>query len=356
MKIHVLSGFLGSGKTTAIEQACRQLVSKNIGAGVITNDQGIKLVDAQYFKSRNITTRQVGNGCFCCNYDELEAQIQSLADVDGPELIFAESVGSCTDIVATVIRPLLKYHAGVEVRFSTFADVRLLHLLLSGKPTSFDEQVRYIYYKQLEEAGLIVVSKVDLIDHSSLEEVKQMVRERYAGKPVLYQNSLDTAGITRWLQVADQYPAGYGLPSSEIDYDIYAGGEARLAWLDQELEIYSAAMRARQDAVELMNRIYQKITERRWPIGHLKFSVDGATKLSFTAGMEDGIKAELAQKPAVSCAVLINARIQTDPESLSQLVSAAVEEVEAESGCRITAVTKSSFQPGYPRPTHRITD
>ena len=356
MKIHVLSGFLGSGKTTAIEQACFQLAGKNIRTGVITNDQGIKLVDAQFFKSRNITTRQVGNGCFCCNYDELEAQIQSLADTDGPELIFAESVGSCTDIVATVIRPLLKYHADAEVRFSTFADVRLLHLLLSGKPTSFDEEVRYIYDKQLEEAGLIVVSKIDLTDLSSLQEVKQMVREKYAGKPVLYQNSLDTAGITRWLQVADQYPAAYGQPSPEIDYDLYAEGEARLAWLDQELEIHSAVNRAGQNAVELMNCIYQKITERNWPIGHLKFSMDGETKLSFTAGMEDGIRVGLAQKPAASTALLINARIQTDPVSLEQLVSVAVGEVEAASGCRIVTVTKSSFQPGYPRPTHRITD
>lgn len=355
MKIHILSGFLGSGKTTAIEQACQQMSSKNIRIGVITNDQGIKLVDARFFKSRNITTRQVGNGCFCCRFDELEAQIQSLADADEPALIFAESVGSCTDIVATVIRPLLKYHGSAEVRFSTFADVRLLHLLLSGKPTSFDERVRYIYYKQLEEAGLIVVNKIDLLDPSSLQEVKQMVGEKYAGKPVLYQNSLDTAGITRWLQVADQYPAVYGLPSPEIDYDIYAEGEASLAWLDQELEIHSAANTARQDAARLMNRIYQKIRERNWPIGHLKFSVEGETKVSFTAGMEDRTMEASAQMPAIFTGLLINARVQTDPESLEQLVSAAVDEVETGSGCRIVSVTKSSFQPGYPRPTHRIT-
>jgi len=44
MKIHLLSGFLGSGKTTAIQSACRILQERGIKAAVITNDQGIRLV------------------------------------------------------------------------------------------------------------------------------------------------------------------------------------------------------------------------------------------------------------------------------------------------------------------------
>jgi Ni2+-binding GTPase involved in maturation of urease and hydrogenase len=44
MKIHLLSGFLGSGKTTAMEAAAGALVQQGIHTGVITNDQGIKLV------------------------------------------------------------------------------------------------------------------------------------------------------------------------------------------------------------------------------------------------------------------------------------------------------------------------
>ena len=102
MKIHLLSGFLGSGKTTAIQQAARSLIEQGIKTGVVTNDQGTKLVDGGLFKSLDIPNREVVNGCFCCNYNDLDASITSLVEASGTEVVFAESVGSCTDIVATV--------------------------------------------------------------------------------------------------------------------------------------------------------------------------------------------------------------------------------------------------------------
>ncbi len=57
MKIHLVTGFLGSGKTTAMQHACLTLLQQGIKTGVITNDQGIKLVDGDFFKSLNIAGR-----------------------------------------------------------------------------------------------------------------------------------------------------------------------------------------------------------------------------------------------------------------------------------------------------------
>src|SRR4051812_6642060 len=114
MKIHLLSGFLGSGKTTAIQHACYHLLQEHNKVGVITNDQGIKLVDANFFESLSIPNRKVINGCFCCNYNELDGAIQSLIATNNPDVIFAESVGSCTDIVATVLKPLQRLRRDVQ--------------------------------------------------------------------------------------------------------------------------------------------------------------------------------------------------------------------------------------------------
>ena len=129
MQIHLISGFLGSGKTTAIQTACKVLQSENKTVGVITNDQGIMLVDTGYFESNCIPNRQVVNGCFCCNYNALDENIESLIVTNDPDVIFAESVGSCTDIVATVMKPLLKFKTDIGVTVSTFADIRLLPVL-----------------------------------------------------------------------------------------------------------------------------------------------------------------------------------------------------------------------------------
>ena len=107
MQFHLVGGFLGSGKTTAIIQAARLLVAQGKRVGIVTNDQGKYLVDTAFFRAENFPTVEVTGGCFCCNYDDLEARLRQLQQSAWPDVIFAESVGSCADIVATVVKPFL---------------------------------------------------------------------------------------------------------------------------------------------------------------------------------------------------------------------------------------------------------
>lgn len=354
MKLHVLNGFLGSGKTTAIQLACSGLAKKNIKASVITNDQGMKLVDSVFFKKQNIPVRQVVNGCFCCNYNKLENSIQSLIETNQPDVIFAETVGSCADIVATVIKPLLQFHADAQVTFSVFADARLFHLLLRDKSNLFEENINYIFFKQLEEAEIIIINKVDLIAIEQLNELKQMIQEKYTGKILLYQNSMDEESVEEWLGVVNNYKAAHTLQSLEIDYNVYGAGEASLAWLDQELKIYSAEHNALQETVGLINSIYKKIRGCNYPIGHLKFILNDKTKISFTSSEDPEISVEITGKKSYSCHLLINARIQTDPEILAQLISDTIKETEKQSGGKIITQSLSSFRPGFPKPEYRF--
>ena len=76
--------------------------------GVVTNDQGKYLVDTAFFRLSDLPAVEVTGGCFCCNYDDLDARLAQLIATAHPDVIFAESVGSCADIVATVVKPLLE--------------------------------------------------------------------------------------------------------------------------------------------------------------------------------------------------------------------------------------------------------
>src|SRR6478752_5188276 len=218
MKIHLLTGFLGSGKTTAIQHACYHLLQQHIKVGVITNDQGIKLVDGNFFENIGIPNRKVVNGCFCCNFNDLDASIQSLTATNNPDVIFAESVGSCTDIIATVLKPLQHLRKDVQVSISTFADVRLLQMILTGNNQVFDEAVRFIYHKQLEEAAILVVNKIDLISAGELENIKGSMQEKYGTKTLLYLSATDNDGIQQWLYTLDRTYKPR-LSSLQIDYD-----------------------------------------------------------------------------------------------------------------------------------------
>jgi hypothetical protein len=348
MQIHLLGGFLGSGKTTAIEQACRLLSKNGISTAVISNDQGDRLVDGAFFENRGIPGRQVTHGCFCCNYNDLDRCILSLAGHDRPAILFAESVGSCTDLVATVLKPLLEQYPGWHPTISVFADAGLLPDVLEGR-AAFDPAVSYIYLKQLEEAQVIVVSKTD--EAGNVTSLRRLLAERYPGKMFLFQNSFESDHISRWLQTLEQLSLGsVAPPSLDIDYDLYGTGEGRLAWLDQQLVIDSPSQNAQSAALSLVTRLSQT----DYPIGHLKCLIDDTTKVSFTATERTGSTGHIMIHPAATANLLINARIQTTPVILSELMAEAIFITEREQGCTIRTLTASCFQPGYPRPTHRI--
>ena len=130
-------------------------MSQGKRVGVVTNDQGKYLVDTAFFSFSDIPAVEVTGGCYCCNYDVLEDRVNELVEMLHPDIIFAESVGSCADIVATVIKPFqqLKNIPTELMTLSVFADARLLRMRLLGDELPFSDDVVYIFDKQIEEAG-----------------------------------------------------------------------------------------------------------------------------------------------------------------------------------------------------------
>jgi G3E family GTPase len=339
VRIHLLSGFLGAGKTTAIEQACRLMKNQNIA--VITNDQGATLVDGQRFLHLGVPSREVTGGCFCCNYNTLEENIQALTRANIPAaavraqkltntpaattsrnpatagntpIVFAESVGSCTDIIATVLKPILDRHPEWQPTVSIFADATQLN------NNTADKSVRYIYDKQLEEAQVLVITRGETLTNKE----KASIKTRFPDKIILFHNSYNEADIQRWLDTLAALPPRPELKSLDIDYDIYAEGEARLAWLDQAVTADSE-----KAAHHLIETIDNKLKKENYPVTRLKWWLTQNT-------------------------LLINARVQTDPQTLQQLVASAITETNAQHQTNIQTLTLKAFQPGYPKPQHRM--
>src|SRR5690349_21321446 len=101
-----VGGFLGAGKTSLLLQSLDILKQQGLRAAIITNDQGSDLVDTMLARSHGADVAEVVGGCFCCRFPDLLKTIQDVTDTLHPDVILAEPVGSCTDIVATVVRPL----------------------------------------------------------------------------------------------------------------------------------------------------------------------------------------------------------------------------------------------------------
>lgn len=363
MHLHIVGGFLGSGKTTAITTASKLLQERGINVGVVTNDQGKFLVDSRFVSSLQIPFGQVTGGCFCCNYDQLDEQINQLRDTQSVQVVFAESVGSCADLMATVIKPLSVYRKGETecLSLNIFADASLLLDFLQNKPSPFSTNIIYIFSKQIEEAEILIVNKTDLLNPLALNLLKNLVSEKFPDKTTLFQNSKDSESVKKWIGLLNSFSTEkvQERKSLDIDYQQYGSGEADLAWFDQELKISSE----NDDAVELGKQIVGKIlTEieiRKWTIGHLKFifEANGHTeKISFTTNVNRQDLEKLSISNASEAKLMINARIETEPDALKQLVADVVQSVRLESHAAIQELNTSAFKPGFPNPTHRMSN
>jgi G3E family GTPase len=360
MKLYLINGFLGSGKTTAIQMACDALLKSNKRVGVITNDQGDELVDTAFLQSHGVPSLEVTGGCFCCNYEKLSSSISALQRDEHPDIIFAESVGSCTDLIATVAKPLKKFYPDLEIVISVFADAGLLYALITNNASFISEDVHYVFKKQLAEADILVVNKVDSLSEEELDHIKAILEKDYNDKSISYQNSLDTNHINIWLNNLENFRQPMARKSLQIDYDVYARGEAMLAWFDQKLEITTTDGSAPKVAAALIREIFKRIIDANYLIGHLKYLVDDGknkSKISYTS-MSD--QHQHPMMPGISSTnkihLLINARIQSTPEQLAHIVSKTIDSLSQKENCIITINKTSSFKPGYPTPQYRIAD
>lgn len=367
MHLHIIGGFLGSGKTTAIIGAAKQLMARGKRVGVVTNDQGKYLVDTAFFTLADVPTVEVTGGCFCCNYDDLDARLTQLRHTAAPDVIFAESVGSCADIVATVVKPLLELRPDdtPPTSFSVFADARLLRRRLLDQPMPFSDDVVYIFDKQIEEAGVLVINKVDLLDgewQMANGKLLALAQQRFPQKPIRLQNSLDTGDIAAWVEALESSGPETGrlaLPAAslEIDYARYGAGEARLAWLDETVTLHVTEGQGRAVVLHLIGAIVTAIRQQALAVGHLKFLVRGHAenaKVSFPTLDEATWAHTVPALTGTRVTLLVNARVETEAPALRALVEQAVRDTTLATGTTLDESEVVFFHPGFPNPTHRI--
>jgi G3E family GTPase len=309
MILALTGGFLGSGKTTAIVKACRSLIRDQKRVAVIPNDQGNQQVDSAYVQAMGVMVKEVGNGCFCCQYNELESHLQQLEISEHPDIIFAESVGSCTDLVATIVKPLYERRPDLKVVVSVFADATFLNALMEGQTLFEDESIRYIYKKQLQEADILVINKTDLITDLQLQNVDQLIYQDYPGKRIIHQNSLQN--VSWWIESIEAFSEFTSRQSLDIDYNIYGEGESKLAWLDKSIIIQSPLGNGAFIEREIIRSVFDAMQHAHYEIGHLKFFLeahDWHEKISFTAMSTSG-EVRIRHDEVFQLKMLINARV-----------------------------------------------
>ncbi|MBN1261606.1 MAG: hypothetical protein JXB35_13090 [Anaerolineae bacterium] len=334
MKLHIVGGFLGSGKTTAIVSAAKLLMARpsshgrSLRVGVVTNDKGRHLVDTAFFRGAQIPTVEVPGGCFRCNYGDFQDRIAQLQTDAQPDVIFAESVGSCVDLVGPVVKPLLEASdlALEAITYSVFADIRLLSRRLKGQDLPFTEEILYIFDQQLEESQIIVVNKIDLQDGAAVAEVMSLAQQRFPGRVMLGQNSLLPEGPARWLTLLESPKPLLRDGPLDVDYRRYMKGAAQMSWLDEAVTFTVPEGQGRAAVLAFIATVVQELRGENRPLGHLKFFIQADStraKISFTSLEQEGWESEVPALPGTEIMVVTNARVQMPATRLRAIVTDA---------------------------------
>ena len=168
IKIDIISGFLGAGKTTLIKKLLKEAYAGE-QVVLIENEFGEIGIDGGFLKEAGIEIREMNSGCICCSLvGDFEESLKQVVETYHPDRIVIEpsGVGKLSDVVKAV-EPV----EGIVVNsLTTVADAK--------KCKSYMKNFGEFYNNQVESAGAIILSRTDSIKEQKLEETMKLLKEK----------------------------------------------------------------------------------------------------------------------------------------------------------------------------------
>jgi CobW/HypB/UreG, nucleotide-binding domain len=278
-----------------------------------------------------------------------------------PDVFLAEPVGSCTDLKATVQYPLRRLY-GDDYRvapLSVLVDpMRAARVLGIESGRSFSSKVLYVYEKQLEEADVIVINKSDLLEPSRRTALEEALGARFPQAQRVTVSARTGANLDDWF---DRLSAPLvSRPAMEVDYDVYAEGEALLGWLNATLHVSAQSpFDGNLFLQHLADNVQQRLAGAGIEIAHLKMTLapDTGNDLAVLNLVRTDGRPESPHRLAEALTegeLIVNLRAEGDPEDLHTAALAGFELAAREAGVAATVEHSEHFRPGRPEPTHRM--
>lgn len=195
MPVLLLTGYLGSGKTTLVNRILSN--QKGIRFAVIVNDIGEVNIDATLIQQGGIVGQQddslvaLQNGCICCTLKtDLMKQIVEIMKMDKFDYIVIEASGICEPepIAQTICS--MKSIGGVYTEFGTpkldcivtvvdtlrMADEFGCGESLERKDLD-EEDIENLIIQQIEFCNIVLLNKASEVSPESLDKIKKIIRE-----------------------------------------------------------------------------------------------------------------------------------------------------------------------------------
>ena len=197
MKIDIVSGFLGAGKTTLIKKLIKEAYAGE-KVVLIENEFGEIGIDGGFLKEAGINITEMNSGCICCSLvGDFAKALKEVAAQYAPDRIIIEpsGVGKLSDVIKAVKNAAVD---GAELNaFCTVVDAAKCKMYMKNFGEFFNDQV--------ENASCIVLSHVDKVSEEKLETAVSLLKEKNGTATVVTApwNSLDGNALLAAMERAD---------------------------------------------------------------------------------------------------------------------------------------------------------
>ncbi|MFS0687740.1 GTP-binding protein [Sporosarcina sp. 179-K 8C2 HS] len=188
--VYLLSGFLGSGKTSLLKNLISQLKEEGKKPAIFMNEFGSISIDSDTVgKEKDIPLKELLNGCICCTGSEkTEAQLQGLLEEnDDIDVILIETTGAAHPVEAldAVYSPLFAERLQIK-GIVTVADAK--RWLERDK---MSPQIRSLFMEQIRHAHILLANKADLLSESELATVSMELSNFNSTAPIIQTTNAD---------------------------------------------------------------------------------------------------------------------------------------------------------------------
>ena len=167
VKIDLISGFLGAGKTTLIKKLFQSSI-KNEKVVLIENEFGEIGIDGSFLKESGVKIKEINSGCICCSLvGDFATSMKEVIETYHPERVIIEpsGVGKLSDIIKAI--------GTVEEEL----EVNILCCVVDAKKVKIQlNNFGEFLHNQIEYAHSIVISKADMVNEEKLQESLQIVK------------------------------------------------------------------------------------------------------------------------------------------------------------------------------------
>jgi len=197
MKVIILGGFLGSGKTTALMQFARYLVDvsdpgKENKVVILENEVGEIGIDDQFLRGGGFTVNNLFAGCACCTVSgELVTAADRIVREMDPEWLVIETTGIA---YPGLMRDNLKGALKLDSRICVLTD--------ASRWSRLRIPMEYLLRGQIECADVVLINKIDLVSAEALQDMERDILEFNAGVPITMISAIGEVPPEIWRAIA----------------------------------------------------------------------------------------------------------------------------------------------------------